>query len=197
MGSRFSKKTFINFISSMNIRKAKIEDAVSLARISIDTWRATYADILTRNFLDSLSIEHRTERWRDRLSNPDKSRFTLVAEDNDGKIMGYAGGQPERDGNPVYTGEVGDIYVLPSFQRQGIGSRFIASVVFSLKQQGHKAIMLWAFTANPYRKFYEDIGGQVIGEKINEIDGVKVSDTAYGWQDLCIFEQILKHGKTS
>lgn len=180
----------------MKIREAKIDDAASLARISIDTWRATYADILTKNFLDSLSIEHRIERWRERLSNPDKSFFTLVAEDNEGRITGYAGGKPESEGNTIYTGEVGDIYVLPSFQRQGIGSRLIASVVSRLKQQGHKSIMLWAFTKNPYRKFYDDMGGQVIGEKEFEIDGVKVTDTGYGWQDLAIFEEILKHGET-
>ncbi len=40
--------------------------------------------------------------------------------------------------------------------------------------------MLWAYSDNAYRKFYEKIGGHLIAESID--DGIP--DVAYGWRNL-------------
>ena len=43
---------------------------------------------------------------------------------------------------------------------------------------------VWVLALNPFRKFYETLGGQIIAEQQIE-RGVKVfTEVAYGWSDL-------------
>jgi len=44
--------------------------------------------------------------------------------------------------------------------------------------------MLWVLKSNPARKFYERMGGELIGEKQIEIGGVRLIEIAYGWSAL-------------
>ncbi len=174
----------------MKIREATINDSAALARVSVETWKIAYAGILPQDFLNSLSLEQRTIRWRERLSNPDTTRFTFLAVDDNASIIGYAGGVPEHEGNQVYTGEIGDIYILKEYQRKGIGRRLMSSVVLRLQQQGHKAVLVWVYTANPARAFYKALGGEIIGTKNVERGGITLQETAYGWRNLSVFYSI-------
>lgn len=178
-------------MNKINIREANISDAAGLARVSVDSWRSTYSGIIPQEYLDSLTYENRTSRWKERLSNLDGPGFTFVVEDGFGNIIGYAGGLKGNSGNPVYTGEVGDIYVLKDYQDQGIGRRLMATTALRLKEYGHSSLLVWTFEDNPYRTFYESLEGSLIDEKEAEIGGRKLKQVAYGWQNLKIFEEIL------
>jgi hypothetical protein len=46
---------------------------------------------------------------------------------------------------------------------------------------------VWVLAANPFRKFYEAIGGKVVAEQQIERGGLSFTETAYGWQDLNTF----------
>ena len=104
----------------MHIRRAVPSDADAIARVHINTWRTTYADIMPAEHLAKLSYEKNAEGWRRGLSNADNPAFTLAAK-FDGKIVGIATGGPERGGHPLYKGEIWGIYVLETWQKQGIG----------------------------------------------------------------------------
>jgi hypothetical protein len=43
---------------------------------------------------------------------------------------------------------------------------------------------LLTLEASPYRRFYENMGGQVIGVKQVEIEGVIYDGVVYGWHSL-------------
>ena len=178
-------------MNKINIREANISDAAGLARVSVDSWRSTYSGIIPQEFLVSLTYESRTRRWEERLLDIDGPGFTFVVEDGFGNIIGYAGGLKGNSGNPVYTGEVGDIYVLKEYQDQGIGRRLMATIALRLKEYGHSSLLVWTFEDNPYRTFYEVLGGQPAGEKIAETGGKKLKEVAYGWADMKIFEEIM------
>lgn len=182
-------------MNKISIRESRVSDAAGLARVSVDSWKSTYTGIIPQEFLDSLTYENRTKQWEERLSDPNGPGFTFVAENDNGDIIGYAGGLKGNSGNHLYTGEVGDIYLLKEYQRRGIGRRLMATVVLQLKQYGHSSLLVWVLEDNPYRIFYEALRGRPVGEKEVEIGGRKLKEVAYSWQNLKIFEEILVNNK--
>lgn len=53
----------------MNIRKAVLSDAKGIAKVHVDSWRTTYANIMTEAYLNQLSYEKREEMWNSNISN--------------------------------------------------------------------------------------------------------------------------------
>jgi hypothetical protein len=43
---------------------------------------------------------------------------------------------------------------------------------------------LWVLTTNPYRKFYDKLGGKVVAEKEFRPAGHILPGEGYGWDDL-------------
>jgi ribosomal protein S18 acetylase RimI-like enzyme len=179
----------------MRVRVASVEDAPGIARVHVDTWRTAYRGILPADFLNALSYEARTQRWCENLARAGPPQFTLVAEDDDGALVGFAGGGSERDGMPGYDGEIYAVYVLNRHQRLGIGRQLMAVSARHLMDQGFGAAMLWALEANGRaRAFYEALGGQLIGRKTKDIADTPQIEVAYGWPDLTM---LINAGKSA
>jgi len=171
----------------MRIRTATADDASGVARVHVDTWRTAYRDILPASVLSALSYEARTERWRENLKQAGPQQFTLVAEDDGGEVVGFAGGGPERDETPGYDGEIYAVYVLAQQQRCGIGRQLMGVSARHLMDQGFGAAMLWALEVNGRaRAFYEALGGQLIGRKTKIVADTPQIEVAYGWPDLAL-----------
>jgi ribosomal protein S18 acetylase RimI-like enzyme len=169
----------------MRIREATPDDVAGIARVHVESWRTAYRGILPDSFLDGLTPESREERWRERLTNPVLQQFTLVVEDELGRLVGFAFGGPERDGTPGYDGEVYAIYLLAEWRRQGIGRQLLGLSARHLMEQGFRTAMLWAMEANRRaRSFYEVLGGQLVGRKMMIIADTPQIEVAYGWPDL-------------
>lgn len=83
------------------VRLAVPDDALAIARVHVDSWRSTYAGIVPQDFLDGLSYERRAEVWRRSLTNPESQSVMVVAEDETGRIIGFAVGGPERIGGAL------------------------------------------------------------------------------------------------
>ena len=168
----------------MLIREAHAVDAAAIARVHVDSWRTTYAGILPSDFLASLSYVKREQFWSRALSAPGRSSFICVAEDEEGRIVGFSSGGPERGGGLTYKGELYAIYVLAQCQRRGIGSRLTSAVVRRLVEQDIDSMLLWVLADNPSRGFYETLGARRIGEKAVDVGGIEVTEVAYGWSSL-------------
>jgi ribosomal protein S18 acetylase RimI-like enzyme len=170
----------------MKIRTAWVSDAPALARVHVDSWRTTYRDILPKERLEALSYVHREEGWADRLERAAALRaVTFVAEDQDGQVIGFSTAGPETSGDPTYKGELYAIYLLERFQRQGHGRRLMHAAADAMSQAGFPNIMLWVLADNHgARRFYERIGGRVIGERALTIFDVAVEECAYAWDDI-------------
>jgi GNAT superfamily N-acetyltransferase len=167
----------------MHIRKATVSDARAIAKIAVDTWRSTYQGIVPQEFLDLLSYENRARRWKQMLEN-ESDAFTYVAEDESEGIVGFANGCPERTDHPNYEGELAAIYVLDTYQKQGIGQSLVKAIAQTLVEMGHTTMMVWVLKDNPARGFYDAISGQIVEQKQVEIGGVSLTEVAYGWTDL-------------
>ena len=175
----------------MLIRQAQMTDAAAIAGVHIGSWRTTYAGILPQEHLDSLSHERRTAAWQTILSDTPSLWFHYAVEDDAGNIVGFSSAGPERSGNSIYTGELGGIYLLKSYQRQGIGRQIMVKVTNQLESNGHHSMMLWVLAQNPSRGFYEALSGQVIGEEGINIGGANLVKIAYGWKDIGLLARLL------
>jgi GNAT superfamily N-acetyltransferase len=168
---------------TIKIRTANLSDAAGIARVHVESWRTTYKGIIPEDFLAKLSYEQREHLWDQVLTDPNRSRFVYVAEDEPGQIVGFISGGPEPSGDILYTGEIDAIYLPASHQGQGIGRRLVVSLASRLIQENMTALLVWVLAANPARKFYERLGGQLIYEKETSIGGASLIEVAYGWQD--------------
>ncbi|NJM70806.1 MAG: GNAT family N-acetyltransferase [Scytonema sp. RU_4_4] len=166
------------------VREAKLNDALAIARVHVDTWRTTYCGIVPDDYLTSLSYKKRENSWVQILSTTQESNlFTYVTEDEVGQIVGFAAGGPERTKDSVYKGELYALYILKTYQRQGIGHRLTQTLVRRLYESGFHSMLVWVLADNPACGFYQALGGQKVYEKQDEIGGRILNEIAYGWTD--------------
>ena len=169
----------------IRIREAAPADAGGITRVHIDTWRTSYAGIVPDEHLAGLSYSDREAVWVQILTRDDPSQCNFVAEKNDGEIVGFAGGGPERDGDEVYRGELYAVYMLESHQRRGVGRRLACAVAYGLQSAGFDSMLLWVLEDNHRaRRFYESLGGEQVGRKTIEIGGAALVEVSYGWRDI-------------
>lgn len=160
------------------IRDAQVGDALGIATVHTLSWQTTYVGIMPDEFLKSLSIEKRAEGWTRGLQNPIEGGFNIVAEE-EGQIVGFASGGPERDGD---QGELYAVYLLKEYQGRGIGRDLFLEVARRVKDQGFAKMHLWVAKENyPSRAFYERMGGTVVSEKTMELAGSPLAEVSYSY----------------
>lgn len=164
----------------MRIREAVLEDAEGIARVHVDSWRTTYKGIVSESVLQQLSYEQRAENWRRGIGK----NALYVAEDESGRIVGFATGGKERTGNYDVDGELYAIYLLNEVQGQGIGRKLTRIIASTLQEQGFVSMLVWVLDRNPSKQFYESLGGQPIDEAMIDIGGEEFKEIAYYWDTI-------------
>lgn len=168
----------------MLIRKARMSDIRGLARVHVDSWETTYRGIIPDEVLDKRTYESSEAKWLSRLADVSQTRFTLVAETDAGKIVGFASGGEAQDEHPVYKGEVYALYILKEYQRAGIGRLLVKGSAERLRELGFEPMLIWVLEANPACGFYERIGGRFVETKTMDFAGKELTEIGYGWDDL-------------
>jgi ribosomal protein S18 acetylase RimI-like enzyme len=165
------------------IRAALPSDAPAIGRVHVESWRETYRGTLPDRLLDSLSAVVRAAMWQGALGG-EPPVLLFVGQRADGDLVGFAGGGRSR-GLPTHDAEVYAIYVLRAAQRRGCGRRLMAALAAALRARGFRSVGLWVLRENAgARRFYERLGGEVVGER-TQVDGDDVfNEVAYGWADL-------------
>jgi L-amino acid N-acyltransferase YncA len=168
------------------IRTATFHDVKSIAKVHVDSWRTTYKNIVTKEFLASLSYEKREQLWERVLTNGNGGVF--VAENSQGEVIGFASGGKERtEKYDQYKGEVYAIYILQQYQKKGIGKELLKAVAHYLTSKQLNSMLVWVVEDNKSCLFYEALGGKKIETMEVEIGGRKLNEVAYGWADLSEF----------
>jgi ribosomal protein S18 acetylase RimI-like enzyme len=170
-------------MTPFTIRPAKVEDALGIAQVHVDSWRTTYTGIMPDELLASQSVERREAIWRSMLSNSASQTFMFVAEADD-KVVGFAAAGRERGEHPVYKGELYAIYLLVDYQGQGIGRALVTEVVGKLIERGFTTMLIWVAVGNPAVRFYEALGGHPVGSKSESFGDVMIEEIAYGYDDI-------------
>ena len=162
------------------IRPAVFDDAARLGRVHVETWRAAYRGLLPDDYLDALSDIRQAAFWSRVLDDADRAAGAHVAEDEDEGVVGFCDCGPERGGAPGW-GEIMAIYILPDWQRQGLGRRLMGACGAYLTAQGLDSLAVWALEDNPARAFYTALGGAPAEKRRLSIGGTEVTEQCYRW----------------
>lgn len=171
----------------VHVRRATPNDLMAMARVHVETWKSAYRGLGFDDRLDQLTVETDLARGFGRwLANPLPGMAQFVAVTSADEVVGFAMGRPNREPDPEYTGELGSIYVLPFHQGRGVGSTLLRRVVDHLTDLGHRSMLAWVLEENPYRRFYERLGGNLVQHRVawSRTVGTDLPKVSYGWKDI-------------
>lgn len=168
---------------AMLIRKAQVSDAREIAIVHVESWRSTYGGIVSDAFLSAMTYDEREARWHVIFSGS-QERIVYVAQDEAGKVVGFAMGGPHRDKEPECSGELYSVYLLAEYQGYGLGRQLVQAVATDLLQAKHRSMIVWVLSENRARHFYENLGATYLLSKEAQIGEQQLSESAYVWWDL-------------
>ncbi len=158
--------------ASFAIRDLDEVDIPALARLHVAAWNATYAPLL----VTGPGHELRERQWREAYAARanDPSWFCLVVVRRDGELVGFA--QGGRSDHPRFAGELRKIYLLPDYQRVGLGRRLLGRVARRFRRHGIDSMWLGGDARNPSVRAWLATGA----EKVDSDPG----SGNYGWRHL-------------
>ncbi len=156
------------------VREAHESDVQALAVLHVQTFTESHRS----GRPGGPSFELRERQWREIFQARDRLRFCFVAEDDAGRLVGFASGAAHDGGVPGYGGELDKIYVLQSDQRRGLGRLLLCRVAHRFLERGVTSMLLFGDAANPSNAFYEALGAERLHAATGEFHG------GYGWRDL-------------
>lgn len=169
-------------IANITFREATVADCSEVARVHVQSWKQSFAGIVPQTFLDKMSVEKRANAFEQGFSADSYKMY--VAEVPEFGVVGFADFGEPREDIDAYEGELYAIYLLPEYQRKGIGERLFNLGVEFFVEGGKSSMYLLALEVSPYKSFYEKKGGEIVGRKRIEIEGVTYDELVYGWESL-------------
>lgn len=167
---------------SVTIRDATNADVPDIARVHVESWQRSFEGIAPERYLNDMSVERRREVFAERLSDP--SYRLMVAEKRDGDVVGFIDfGRPDFE-NYGYDARVYSFYLLPEFQRLGVGGRLFERCFIRMSEEGFKSACLDTLEMSPYRRFYEKKGGEIVAHDSHKLGDTDYATVIYGWRSL-------------
>lgn len=159
---------------SVAVRAARAMDLPGIQRVANQTWPATYsgsipdADIAA--FLETNYSVERLTRIRDRMG------AGLLVAAHEETVVGYSMLSKNQEG----SAELWAIYVLPGWQRHGVGRLLwdrACEIGLTLEAD---EMVLWVLDSNSNaRRFYESQGARVDGERDFPVGEGSVREARY------------------
>lgn len=173
-------------------KKIKLATSSEITQLAYIHWQSKIIaekDIVSADFLDSLTHEDYIKNWQEWFVSGSE---TLIAKDNSGTALGFCSFGALRTPppgtskiRPLYSSEIYAIYVLPDHFGQNIGTALFKETVAHLIDNKHQSLCLWALEKNKRAcGFYTAMGGQRIGKQFVEMGGAKVKEVCYGWRNI-------------
>ncbi len=152
---------------NIDFRRACLGDSYDLAVLKGKVWNTTYQGIYPQEKLTGYDVEKNKRIFESIVENPEISLY--VACDNE-QIVGFMTcGKPYKPFRE-YGQEIGLLYILKEYQRQGIGREFFRIAKKLVTERGYKEFFLSVNRRNyDAQKFYFAMGGEVICEEGEQV----------------------------
>ena len=172
-------------VATAVLRRATVQDAPAIAAVRIDSWRATYRGMIPDAYLDDMDLEDSSALWTRVLSVPAGNTTAVFIAEVDGEVLGFAAGMLLKEEKFGLNAELTAIYLKPAAQRAGLGRRLVALVADAYCTHGANGLLVWVIAGNrAARKFYEQLGAELLIEQPFSWDGLDLLEAGYGWRDL-------------
>ena len=161
----------------MPVRRARLDDVDAIADVHVSSWQAAYEHVFGAEKLAAIDTQRRRGIAERMVADPSCAVF--VAEDEHGRVVGFASGGPSRD--PDAGAEIYAIYLRSGAWGSGAGAELLRAAVDALRTAGHRDAILWVLEDNPRaRRFYEREGWRPDGaRKVEPHLGVEVAEIRY------------------
>lgn len=138
------------------IRRARMDDAESLANIIVESWRSAYADIIPRDeIVKFLDKERRQKQFEKFIQDEEIVLIGIYDEIPFGLVFA----NKDNDEQLEECGSIYSIYLLEEYWGRGLAVKLMNEVIHILKEEGCKRASLWVYEANiRAREFYEKYG---------------------------------------
>jgi ribosomal protein S18 acetylase RimI-like enzyme len=131
---------------TVEVRRARGEDALGIARVHVQGWREAYSHLVPAESLAKLSVDQRMLRWSELI--PAERPHIWVATDGD-SVVGWASTSDGHSQDSPRDLELEGIYVLASHYGTGAGQQLLDAAL------GDAPAFLWVADDNPRaRAFY-------------------------------------------
>lgn len=149
---------------TVSIRRAQTTDIPGIKRVLEVTWRDTYSALLSESSIAEVTTEwHSPKALEEEVNRP--TTFAAVAESSSAGIVAMITAHLHEE---VLV--VARLYVLPEFQRQGIGSRLLAESYRAFPQT--RRVTLNVEEQNPKGlAFYRKLGFTWVGDTTDNVAG--------------------------
>lgn len=155
----------------VEIRKAYPTDAYTLVQIRDLAWKNMFYDVLSNGIIydKNKNMEESVNHLRDQI---EENNRIFVACDDD-KVVGFVF-YAKTQGDHYENAEIRDIYVLPEYQKRGIGKRLFDEAVEALRKLKYNSFIVSCPIQNPNMEFFIHLGGVKKGIKNVKIMGREV-----------------------
>lgn len=109
----------------MKIRFATPADAETIATLHASSWRLTYKNALSDEYLQRTAPVERKELWAQRFASPKENQRVLVAQSQNG-VVGFACAYLAE--HSEWGSYLDNLHVARSVQGQGIGKSLLAGM---------------------------------------------------------------------
>jgi ribosomal protein S18 acetylase RimI-like enzyme len=167
--------------SGIEYRLAQPRDAEAVARLHARSWRESYRGSFSEAFLDGDLVGERLRVWRDRLAQPGREQWVLLALDG-ARLAGFVCVYGAHD--PRWGSLVDNLHVAGESKRGGIGSALMRRAgAWLVERHPGLGVYLWVLEANASaRRFYESLAGLDAGVSVMETHGgAMVRSCRYVW----------------
>lgn len=159
-----------------NIRKATFKDLPSMLSIM---------DSALETATPSEEIDENLQLWESKLKNESDWMIFVVEIVENEKLIGWCRGGRTVEvhrlvNNENYECEIHNIFILPEFQRRGIGRKLWKKMFDEIMERYHpKNFVIWSVEKEESQQFYRSLGGQAREQKRFRVDALS---TAFTWQ---------------
>jgi diamine N-acetyltransferase len=130
------------------IGDAKLSDVAGIQKAAELSWRATYKDIFSEEFITRFLEQAYASDALERSVTGGRSDF-LVARDGE-RVIGFCHFGPSLEGET----ELYRLYVVPEYWRKGIGGRLVEMMEGRLSSRGVAAYHCYVHTDNEIGKSF-------------------------------------------
>lgn len=148
--------------TDITIRKAVFSDATAITGVQTDTWKVSYKNLIPEEILAQRTVSpERIAQFEKCIS---ENRVWVVEKSE--RLVGFLTFRKYGE-----TAEIEIFYILPEYQRLGIGRLLFETAVAELQASGCRHLTVWTLKEAPSVGFYQKIGGQLSG---------RIKDWKYG-----------------
>lgn len=147
-------------MNMITYRKAEINDCLSIATLKGIVWNTTYKGIYSDESLVNYDVFKNQKIFEQIVTNPEIEVYVATSID---QIVGFMTcGKPYKPFQD-FQQEIGMLYILKEYQRQGIGRTFFDIARKQAVKNGHSKFCVSVNKKNyEAQKFYIAMGGNVI-----------------------------------